>query len=415
MKACRQDVPILHSHRVRGKSGASPHLRRGDGPRRVGRLFAVGSVTAVCFAAAHAPGRPLAAQTVPGQATAAGATAPDGRARQSVERHEVRYPSLADGYELSGTLDLPFRRGAAPGVLLLTVAGADPIVERLLAGGAAVLTPVRRGFVDVEPLLRATYADLAADARSGLDYLAGRPEVEANALAVVAQADDAPAAIAAVAAWERPVPLVLLAPPVASGVEGFRREQRFAAERARWTPEELRALDDWVDRIVEVALSESPPYVREYRLDNLRAVSPVQLPRSAAFPADERQMHFFASPLWHDRLAFDPSAAYAEIRGPVMVLIGADDANTPTEAYVRAARGHLDGAETRGATVCVLPGRTRHAFSEAALDAITAWLGARIGAGDPTNAWAGTSTGSETDAGPRPGLNRPERDPAAGC
>ena len=237
-----------------------------------------------------------------------------------------------------------------------------------------------------------------------LRYLSGHPRIDAGSLAVVAQADDAPPAVLAMLGPDGGVPLVLLAPPAFPGDEVFRREQRAAAERARWPASEMEALEGYLEQIVGIALSGNPPYVREYQLNNVRAVSPVQLPRNAAFPADEDQMHFFASPLWHDRLAFDPAATIGTLDAPTLVLIGLDDADTRTDEYVGAMRGYLANAPSTEATVCVLPGRTRHTFSEAGIETIAGWLRARIGAapiGGPTE--------------PRPDLNRPGRDPAASC
>jgi pimeloyl-ACP methyl ester carboxylesterase len=230
----------------------------------------------------------------------------------------------------------------------------------------------------VEPLLRATYDDLAGDVGAALGWLAAREDVDAGALTVVAQADDAPPALRAVAS--RPeLPLVLLAPPAFPGVESFRLEQRAQGRRAGMSPAHLDALDDYVSGIAEIALSEVPPYVREYRLQGLRAGAAVDLPRNAAFPADERQAHFFASPLWHDRLAFEPRVELARLTSPVLVLIGADDADTPMEAWLAAVRDGLARSASPDATVCRIPGRTRHAFTPHGVGAIIAWLGGRTG------------------------------------
>jgi dienelactone hydrolase len=298
-------------------------------------------------------------------------------AKRRVE--DVDYRNVDDGTVLAARLVMPAGAGPHPGIVVLSVAGTGPLVDRLVADGYAVLTPERRGFVDVEPLLRATYADLSGDALAALDYLRSRGDLDRRALMLVAQGDDAPPAMLAVSASEHPVPLVLLAPPAFSGVETFRLEQRAAARRDRAGPDEIEALGRYVDRIADIVLGEREAYVRAYRLENLRAGSPVQLPRSAAFPSDERQMHFFASPLWHDRLAFEPEEVLARLRSPVLVLIGADDANIPMADYLAAVRRGLGAAETRDATLCRLPGRTRHAFTEEGVEAIAEWVRGTLG------------------------------------
>ena len=246
-----------------------------------------------------------------------------------------------------------------------------------------MLAPVRRGFVAVEPLLRASYADLAGDLRSAMAYARSRSEVDPDRIAVIAQADDGPPALLAMVAAASPVPLVLLAPPAFSGVDEFRREQRAMARRDGARADELRALDTYIEQISEIALSNAEPYVREYRLEALQGASAVQLPRNAAFPMDERQAHFFASPLWHDRLAFEPQVVLGLLRSPALVMIGVDEANTPIDAYIGAVRRGFAAARTDDTTVCLVSGRTRHSFTPYSMSAMVEWLAPRVGkAGD---------------------------------
>lgn len=300
---------------------------------------------------------------------------------QDPERYrteQVSYWNVHDSTLLSASLAVPPGAGPHPGVVVLSIAGTEPLVDDLVGDGYAVLTPVRRGFVAVEPLLRATYSDLAADALAALGYLGSRTDVDEEELGLVAQADDTPPAMLAAAAAEASLPLVLLAPPALPGTETFRREQRWVAEGSGAGRTDLEALDRYAGRIAEIVLGESTPYLRESRLRSLREESSVQLPRNAAFPSDERQMHFFASPLWRDRLAFEPEAALARLRWPVLVLIGVEDPNTPLDAYLPAVRRGLSEAGTPDATACLLPGRTRHTFTEAGVAAVAEWLGERV-------------------------------------
>ena len=294
---------------------------------------------------------------------------------------EVTYRNAQDSMVLSATLHLPGGDGPHPGVVLLSIAGTGPLVDELTGRGYAVLTPVRRGFVDVEPLLQATFADLAGDVRAAIRYLGMRPDVRESALGVVAQADDAPPAMLESVGSEAPVPLILMAPPAFPGTRLFHDEQHSLAQRDGAGPSQLEALDRYVEAITGIVLSESTPFRRAYGLEGLRAASDVELPRNAAFPADERQVDFFASPLWHDRLAFQPEAVFAGLRAPTLVLIGTDDPNTPLEEYLATVRRGLAGG-TSYAVVCLVPGRTRHMFTDAGVHAIVSWLDGRLGAGD---------------------------------
>jgi hypothetical protein len=314
--------------------------------------------------------------------TPAAALAPELASAQASEppytTEPVFYRNAQDSTYLTATLALPAGPGPHPGVVLLSIAGTDPLVDHLAGRGYAVLSPARRGFVSVEPLLRATYADLAGDARAAVDYLGARPEIDEAALGLIGQADDAPAAMLAADASADPIPLVLLAPPGFPGREVFRLEQLGLAEGRGVAMEELVALERHVDEIASIVLNEDSPAQRASRLQLLMATSDVGLPYNAAFPNDEGQARFLASPLWHDRMAFDPEAVLAGLHAPVLVLIGTEDPNTPMEAYLAAMRRGLSGAPTTDSAVCRIDGRTRHSFTGEAVETIARWLDGRL-------------------------------------
>lgn len=293
---------------------------------------------------------------------------------------QVMYRNAVDSTYLTATLALPAGRGTHPGVILLSIAGTQPLVERLTREGYVVLQPVRRHFVAVEPYLQSTYQELGFDVQAAVQYLRGRAEVADDRVAMIAQADDAPAAILAMSRAAEPVPLVLLAPPGFLGREIFQLEQHRLAEVDRWRAEDLVALDRLVDQISNVVLREQTPAMRAFRLEVVMGSATVRLPYNAAFPNDERQIHFFSSPLWHDRLAFAPEEELARLHAPVLLLIGNDEPATPLTEYLAAVRRGLAGTRMQDSTVCLVEGRVRHSFTSVEVDAIVTWLGDRVGA-----------------------------------
>jgi len=317
----------------------------------------------VCALAPALPAGPLAGQ------------APE----RPYRTEQVAYANAQDSTYLTATLTLPPGGGPHPGVVLLTVAGTDRLVDPLTRLGFAVLSPERRGFVAVEPLLQATYQDLAGDAQAALDYLGARAEVDGARLSLIGQADDAPAAMLAAGGSTERVPLVLLAPPGFPGREIFYLEQRWLAEIQGFRPEAMERLDIYLNQVADIVLSQSAPYLREFRLQSLMAGADVRLPYNAAFPNDEAQSHFFASPLWHDRLDFEPELVLARLHAPVLVLFGTEDPHTPRDAYLAAVRRGLTVAPATDTTVCLIQGRTRHTFSDEAVDATLRWLADRAG------------------------------------
>ncbi len=368
---------------VTGPGGFALGLLFGVAREVVRRRAARAAVLSLVWGGMAATVGGLGAQ-VPGDPPAPGAP------ETLIRSETVTYVNPADSVHLTATLFLPGPEtddgaaGAAPeegvdasrhpAVLLLTLAGPDPAVQALTASGYAVLVPIVRGFVSVEPLLRATHQDLAGDARAALAYLRSRPDLDGGSLAVVAQADEAPPAMLAAEAED--LPLILLAPPAFPGRQAFRLDQRTAGERGGYGPEELDALDRLTNGIADAVLEEPSPEQRAARLRGVLEASPVRLPYSAELPEDERQIHFLSSPLWHDRMGFEPGEALSRLPGPVLVLIGNEDPGTPLLDWLGAVRRGLEDAPSPDATVCLLPGRTRHVFSSAGVEAMGAWLGA---------------------------------------
>jgi pimeloyl-ACP methyl ester carboxylesterase len=304
-------------------------------------------------------------------------------AQATYRTEEVTYQNAQDSTWLSGTLALPTVGGPFRGVVLMSIAGTDLIVEHLTGLGYAVLVPIRRGFVAVEPLLQASYEDLANDGLAAVEYLRLRPDVADDVVSLIGQGDDAGPAMMAAAAAGRDVPLVLLGPPAFPGPEVFRLEQHGIAARQGWRPQQLAALDAYVAQIAMIALTERSPYLKEYRLEELIRSSEIQLPYNAAFPTGADQPHFFASPLWHDRLALEPEHELAKLHSRVLVLIGTDDLDTPPDEYLEVIRRGLAAATTEDATVCLLQERTRHFFSEETVATVGKWLGAGDARPDP--------------------------------
>jgi pimeloyl-ACP methyl ester carboxylesterase len=202
-------------------------------------------------------------------------------------------------------------------------------------------------------------------------------------VSLIGQGDDAPPAMTAAVQSSVPIPLVLLAPPGFTGSELFRLEQHGLAERRGARPAQLDSLDRYTSAIARIVLTEASTYAREIRLEQLMAETEVTLPYNAAFPTDEGRIHFFSAPLWFDRLSFDPLQVLAKLHGPVLVLVGEDDPDSPLDRYLPAVQRALDRAPAAAARVCLLPDRTRHIFTDAAVAVVAGWL---TGARDATEA-----------------------------
>ena len=99
----------------------------------------------------------------------------------------VTYQNPVDGTTLSARLFVPAGEGPFPGVVLLTLAGADDLVSSLTRLGWAVLYPVRRGMGTPEHFLQASFQNLSDDVRGATEYLRSRPEVDEEVVGLMAQ------------------------------------------------------------------------------------------------------------------------------------------------------------------------------------------------------------------------------------
>lgn len=299
-------------------------------------------------------------------------------ARAPVAAEPVSYRNAQDGMALSGMLSVPQGAGPFPGVVVLSIAGADPLIEHLTRLGHAVLLHERRGMISVEQLLRASYSDLGGDALAAVEYLRSRPDVDAEDVSLVGQGEDAPAALVAAAGTSPAPPLVLLSVTGLPGGESFRIEQLALATERGYGGPALEALERYVDQLSSAVLEGGAPGPREARLRTVMAAADVELPRGAAFPHDaEGQARFFASRWWLDRLSFRPDELLARLDVPVLVLMGTEDPFTPWERHLPEIRRNLESAPAVDATVCLVPGRVRHNFSPAALEVVGEWLADR--------------------------------------
>ena len=291
----------------------------------------------------------------------------------------VTYQNPEDGTLLSATITLPAGEGPFPGVVLLSLAGADDLVEELRRRGSVVLRPERRGMRTIEHLLRATFQHLANDVQAAASYLRSRAEVDPELVGVIGQGAETTAVVMAAAAEPVPAFLVLLSATGLPGPETFRIEQLSLAAQRGANRAALDDLDAYLEEFVDIVLSDTSAGFREVLLRGLIAESDVQLPRGAAFPPNPQdQVRFFASPWWRDQLSFQPDQVLARLRSPVLVLMGVEDPMHPYEEHLRAIRSSLEEAPTEDATVCLLPGRTRHSFPPEVVGVIGEWLGDRI-------------------------------------
>jgi pimeloyl-ACP methyl ester carboxylesterase len=288
----------------------------------------------------------------------------------------VTYHNPVDGTTLSGMLVVPEGKGPFPGVVLLTLAGADELIGGLNRLGWAVLYPVRRGMGTPEHFLQAGFQNLSNDVWGAMEYFRSRPEVDEAVIGLVAQGGESMAGVMAAITPPFPAFLVLISTTGLQGYESFAIEQRWLAGERKYDAQALLDLEEFLARLTEIILNEPSPALRAARSRAFMYEPGVGLPRNtASFPLDtEGQVRFFSSRWWRDYFLFRPDSVLAQVRSPVLVVMGERDPLTPYQQHIPQIRRSLEEAPTDDVTVCLLPGRTQHSFSKVVQDVIEEWL-----------------------------------------
>jgi pimeloyl-ACP methyl ester carboxylesterase len=218
-----------------------------------------------------------------------------------------------DGLRLAGTLTLPAGAGPHPAVLLLHGSGrldrdgntarlrmeaGPPLAAALAKDGIATLRYDRRGVGATPGDWRATgFTDNRRDGAAAVRALAGRPDIRADAVAVVGHSEGA---VHAMSLGARPdvAAVVLLAGFARLGEDALRRQAGMI----------VRELPAFVRPILRAFAAR--------QLARIKAAS-TDVTRVAGVPVNARWMR--------ELLAHDPRPDLASIRVPVLAVTGGKD------------------------------------------------------------------------------------------
>ncbi len=321
---------------------------------------------------------------------------------------DVRFGNpWAEGVELAGTLTLPNGAGPFPGAVLIsgsgpqdrdeTIWGHKPfavLADHLTRRGVAVLRYDDRGFgASTGAYGSATSADFATDAAAAARFLAGRPEIDADAIGLVGHSEGGMIAPIAASRHQGVAYLVLLAAP-GTDTKELRRSQSRAMRSSQGASEaQLDVTEPLLDRLAEASAAAPDRATAEAAVRDLLTPATLQalgLPESRKEPLvaelTSEWMHYF--------LNYDPPEFLARIRVPVLALNGSLDIQVPPaenlEAISRALSHNPDVTvlELEGLNHMFQTARTgaigeigdiTETFAPEALDIVSDWITKRFG------------------------------------
>lgn len=297
------------------------------------------------------------------------------------EEHDVRYTS-GDRVR-AGTLTVPAGEGPFPAVLLLSGSGAQNrdeeifghrpfrlLADRLAREKVAVLRVDDRGVGGSSgSLAEATIEDLVTEALDGVRWLRARPGIDPARVGLLGHSEGGLVAPAAAARSSEVAFVVMLAGPGKRGDEILSRQSEALllavgapADRVAEATREHRKLLRLVEgnAPAEKLREQARRLVTaQFRAAEKEAPSPQEV-ESAATSA----LAALATPWFKSFLAFDPKAALAKVRVPVLALWGTLDLQVDAALNEAAVRKALGGAKNEDVTLRILPG-LNHLFQHA--------------------------------------------------
>jgi fermentation-respiration switch protein FrsA (DUF1100 family) len=270
---------------------------------------------------------------------------------------DVTFAGSSDGVELAGTLTVPHGPGPFPAVLL--VAGSGPLnrdeeifghrpfaalADHLARRGLAVLRYDKRGVgKSTGDFAQATTLDFARDAISAWDFLATRPEVEAERVGAVGHSEGG--MIVPTLAADRPETafIVMLAGVGMTGGDLELLQNKLLKTAGGMDPEDLAFEQETIELWIKMVRADKSGEIIE---DALR-------PRIEALAAKNPEEgkswnRRLRSPWWRFILTHSAIPDLEKARCPVMALNGSKDLQVPPRenltpiAQALARSGHTD-------------------------------------------------------------------------
>jgi fermentation-respiration switch protein FrsA (DUF1100 family) len=284
---------------------------------------------------------------------------------------EMTYANKAAGNTLAGTLTIPPGKGPFPAVLLISGSGPNDrdesalghkpflvLSDYLTRKGIVVLRADKRGIgKSTGDLAKATYADFAADAEAGVQYLKTRAEVDPHRIGLIGHSEGGTIA-PMVAAGDPGVRfIVLMAGPGVRGDQLVVEQKRLIEEASGVTKEQ--AAQDAVRQRELFALVENEKDGSVLDKE-LRAKLAGQIPEAQVDAA----IQDLTSPWFRYLLTYDPATALRKVACPVLVLNGEKDLQVPPAQNLPAIRKALENGGNKHFEVDELPG-LNHLFQTA--------------------------------------------------
>jgi fermentation-respiration switch protein FrsA (DUF1100 family) len=299
---------------------------------------------------------------------------------------DVKFPSLASGVVLAGTLTLPGETGAGPypAVALISGSGAQDrdetllghkpfliLADRLARRGIAVLRYDDRGTAQsTGDFAKADSRDFAEDALGAVAFLKARGDVAADRIGLAGHSEGGLIAPLAAVRSRDVAFIVLLAGPGVTGEQIVLAQGRDIA-KAMGAPEAALDRQQASQRKVFQLMAEEPDEaklkerLKQYALDEIATLPEAQRNEAdAQLQQATAQFEALLSPWFRFFLTHDPAPTLRKVRCPVLAINGEKDLQVAAKVNLAAIEGALKAGGNDDATMVELPG-LNHLFQQA--------------------------------------------------
>ena len=294
---------------------------------------------------------------------------------------DVMFDNAGAGIKLAGTLTLPKKEGYFPAVILISGSGPQNRDEELLGhkpflvlsdyltkNGIAVFRYDDRGTALSQGVFKtATTADFSTDAAAAVKYLKSRREINKNKIGLIGHSEGGIIAPLVAADSKDIYFIVLMAGTGIPGDKLMLLQQELIARAAGASEIQIQqSLNINRDAFKIITKSDNPDklnrdlsaYLRQILKDHPE--KPEGITDSAFI---QKQINQITGTWMQYFLKYDPAAALAKVKCPVLALNGEKDLQVPPKINLNAIKNALEKGGNKKVTVKELPG-LNHLFQE---------------------------------------------------
>ena len=263
---------------------------------------------------------------------------------------EVLFNNPVSRLNLGGTFTVPPGKGPFPAVVLVSDLGAQDrdgtignfhllgmLADYLTRRGIAVLRYDDRGVgKSGGNSALATTATLVSDVQAGMNFLRSRIEVNIGRIGVIGHGEGADVALLAAGQPLPPAFVVSMAGYGLTGEQTLLQQQVAQLKARKLDPVTVQAAYERQKTMYEIIRQSTPSQALSIVSNMMRQDQPELSPEAAQKAAAEQ-----LTPWRRYFLTFDPIAELDQVKCPVLLLSGTDDAEAPADLHLNALEKEL--------------------------------------------------------------------------